>query len=66
MQRTDDNFRTLNERIERQEIQQRAVVPAPIIQGNFAPEMIVEAREQLGVDLTVELVVFFFSFNQKN
>lgn len=55
--RTDNNFANIIERIERQPAP--APPPVPANQANFTPEMIVEAREQLGVDLSVELVIFF-------
>ena len=55
--RIDNNFANIIERIESQPAP--APPPVPANQANFTQEMIVEAREQLGFDLSVELVIFF-------
>lgn len=61
IERADNNFTNLFERLE------RALVPPapqpPTVIPNFTPEMVEQANEQLGIDLTVELVNFKFFFN---
>ncbi|CAF1104496.1 unnamed protein product, partial [Brachionus calyciflorus] len=53
IERADKNFTNIFERLE------RALVPPapqpPTVIPNFTPEMVAEANEQLGIDLTVEL-----------
>lgn len=51
--KTDENFTNI---IQKLSVQVSCTTPVNTV--NFPPEMIEQAREQLDVDLTVELVIF--------
>ena len=57
IEKIDRNFANVIDRLDVLERQPAPVVPAPVINPNFTEEIIVQAREQLNVDLTVPMVL---------
>jgi len=56
LEKIDRNFGNVMDRLDALERQPAQVIPAPVVNANFTEEIIVQAREQLNVDLTVPLV----------